>query len=208
MAYLTGSLLYDAWRKLQFHARFTRTMRLAGLNRGIEQLILWGSEDDDIQELDWPVDSDGSPVREIPLPSLALKVSGVSWDDYPLTAASLDMYMNSFAKRFSSGGPPSYYYIRKNLYLDIFPRGDASRKVRLFGVFKPPDVLLDTDPVPLARQYSDALVSYMCWWCTDGLKGQEEQGRCAQFLAEYKEQRGLMRFNINQNTVSRIRRTH
>lgn len=210
MSYTCGDLLDDVWRKLQYHDRFDRGMRLAGLNRAVEKVILYASQDDQIMEITAPTDPNNPNLvaREFPLPPQVLKVSSVSWDGQPLKQATQSEYVQTFDWMWRSFAmAPSWYYIRDSAYLALAPQATVPKKIFLWGVFKPADMVADTDAVPLLRQYSDALVAYAAWWCTDGLKGEEEAARNQAFLEQYMSWRAEAKMNFSQNSLYKINRT-
>jgi hypothetical protein len=209
VGYTCGDLLNDVWRKLQFHDRFDRGMRLAGLNRAVEKVILYASQDDQIMKITPPADptNPGMTAREFPLPPEVLKVSSVSWDGQPLKQATQAEYVQTFNWMWQTFATcPSWYYIRDSAFLALAPQASVPKTVYLWGVFKPADMVADTDPVPLLRQYSDALIAYAAWWCTDGLKGEEEVARNQAFMQEYLGWRSEAKLNYSQNSLYKINR--
>lgn len=201
MAYNTAGLLEDVGFKLQNAARYTRDVKLDGLNRGIEKLIMYASEDYDVREVTTPVDPTGvfAFAMEWPLPTDLLYLESVSVFGIPLTRCSQPEFVRTRAEfSLAMARIPTIYYVRANRFLNVYPRPSVENTVQIYGLFKPADLVNDDDPIPLDRLYSDALVSYAAWWC---LQGQTEEGpRSAQFAADYMAQRSEAKFNKTQNT--------
>lgn len=210
MAYNTGTLLNDIHARLQFHPRFDRDMRLAGLNRAIEKTILYASENYDVWTAQNPLDPNDPSLyaTEFPLPDHLLYLASISFDARPLRRLTEAEWVNTRPQVSPDRRNPTSYYIRANRYVDLYPRPDKQATVEVFGLFKPDDVVNDLDPIPLDRQYSDALVSYACWWCTSGLPDAEEVQRSANFFNLYERQRAEAKFNLLANTEHRVIRTH
>ena len=180
-------------------------MMLDGLNRGIEDLILWASEDYDVREVLTPPDPTGVGVyaMEWPLPADILYLASVSVEGYPLKPVSQTQFVSTRAEQTQvQAGEPTIYYVRAGLFLNVWPRPALQKKWQIYGLFKPADLVNDTDPIPLTRVYSAALVSYSCWWC---LKGQtQEENRIASFLGNYQRQRAEAKFNKTASIVHSV----
>lgn len=205
MAYDTAGLLEDVWFKLQHNARYTRAVRLDGLNRGIEKLLMYASEDYDVREIQTPIDPTGvaTYAMEWPLPPDILYLASVSVEGFPLKLVSQNQFVSTRGEQSQLQSPdPSIYYVRSGLYLNVFPRPSMNRKWQIYGLFKPADLNLDADPIPLTRLYSDALASYAAWWCVQGQTG--EEARAAQFQQDYLAQRAEAKFNKTANTAHRV----
>lgn len=201
MAYDTAGLLADVAFKLQNAPRYTRAIRLDGLNRGIEKLVMYASEDYDVREATNPVDPSGVYpfAMEWPLPSDLLYLESVSCWGYPLKPVSQPQFVATRAEQSTArASVPSIYYVRAGRFLNVYPRPSQAYTYQIYGLFKPADLVNDTDAIPLDRLYSDALVSYAAWWC---LQGQTEEAvRIAQFQQDYLTQRAEAKFNKTQNT--------
>ncbi len=213
MGYDTAGLLADVAFKLQNNPRYTRTVRLDGLNRGIEDLILWASEDYDVREIPTtPLDPTGlnTYAMEWPLPTDTLYLASVSVEGFPLRLVSQQQYVATRGEQTRvQAADPDIYYVRAGLYLDVYPRPSMSKPWQIYGLFKPADLALDTDPIPLARVYSAAIVSFACWWCLQGQT--EEAGRLEMFLKDYTRQRAEAKFNKTagiQHSVSNTKPRH
>lgn len=206
MAYDTGGLLDSIGIKLQNHPRYTRALKLDGLNRAIEALISFASEDYDVKEVSNPLDpSDSSKYAlEWPLPDNCLFVASVSFDGYPLRPCTQQEYVKTRAEFSVRVDDPAIYYIRANRYLNVWPRPGRQATVQLYGLMKPDDLVLDADPIPLNRVFSPAMTSYAAWWCLQGQTG--EENRCNQFLADYLRERAEAKFNLTQNTTHKLQR--
>lgn len=202
MGYDTGGLLADVGFKLQNNPRYTRAIRLDGLNRAIEKTILFASDDYDVREVQNPPDPSGqfSFAMEWPLPTDLLYLASVSAKGYPLKPVSQAEFVSTRAEQSQDiAFVPSIYYVRANRYLNVWPRPSAQNLYQIYGVFKPADLVLDTDPIPMNRQYSDALVSYAAWW---SLQGQTDEAiRAAGFMSDYMNQRAEAKYNLSLNTV-------
>ena len=210
MAYDAGSLKTDVKRKLQNQPRFTDDAVLDGINRGIEKLILWGSEDYDVWTVQNPVDPNDPTLFavEFTLPPHLLFLASISYDGRPLRKLTQQEWVATRPSRSEERRNPTSYYIRANRFVDLYPRPNKQATVEVYGLFKPEDLVLDTDIPALDRQYSDALVSYACWWCVQGLTAPEEVTRASQFYQMYEHQRAEAKFNLTQNDLHRVMRTH
>lgn len=210
MAYNTEGLRADVMFKLQGNVRYlpsaTQDIVLDGLNRGIERVVAFASEDYDVQNVFNPPDPTGAftYAMEWPLPANLIYVASVSCDGTTIRAATQEQFVSTRAERSRELAEiPSIYYIRAGLFLNVWPRPSAQKTYQIYGLFKPPDLVNPTDPIPLDRLYSDALVSYACWWCLQGQTGEIE--RAASFLQDYMFQRAEAKFNKSQNTQHAIR---
>ena len=211
MAYNASELIDEVQRALQDHPRFTRDMCLEGLNRGIEKLILFASENYDVWETTNPVDPTDSSLyaTEFPLPDHLLYLASISFDSVPLKRLTQTQWVNTRPETSPDRRDPIWYYVRGNRYVNLYPRPDKAVTIEVYGLFKPDDLTDDTTSVPvLERQYSDALISYACFWVTKGLPDPMEVARSNQFLALYVGQRAEAKFNLTQNTEHRVSRTH
>lgn len=215
MGFTVGDALDDIAIKLQRHPRYTLAMRLDGLNRGLEQLLLFTADQDnyDVERILNPPDAE-DPTKyalEWPLPDRCLYVASVTFDGKPLELVSQQQYVNAMSR----GGlnpdyknDPVYYYIRADRYLNVWPRPGRQATVEVYGVIKPEDYE-DGDQaldISLNRAYAPALTSYACWWCLQGQPGETE--RIGQFMGDYLRERAEAKVNMGKNsnlTISRWR---
>lgn len=205
MAYDTAGLLADVAFKLQSNPRYTRSVRLDGLNRGIEDLILWASEDYDVREVQTPADPTGqfTYAMEWPLPNDLLYLASVSVEGWPLELISQTQFVATRGEQSDAqSADPRLYYVRAGRYLNVWPRPNQDKKWQIYGLFKPADMVNDTDAVPLDRAYSAAVVSYASWWCLQGQT--DEVARIEMFLKDYLRQRAEAKFNKTQSTVHSV----
>ena len=205
MGYDTAGLLDDVGFKLQHNFRYTRDIMLDGLNRGIEKLIMYASEDYDVREILNPPDPTGefTYAMEWPLPTDSLYIDSVSARGIPILRCTQPQFVATRAEQsHRTATVPAIYYIRANKYLNVYPRPSQQYKYQIYGLFKPADLVNDDDPIPLDRLYSDALVSYAAWWCLQGQT--DEIARTTQFQQDYLMQRAEAKFNKTQNGIHSI----
>lgn len=207
MAYDLAGLREEVLFKLQHHDRFTDADVNLALNRGIDQLVIYGSENYEVWESVPPPDpNDASKLAvEYTLPTDLLYLKSVSFDSRPLKQLSQPEFVNTGGELVTDTGAPIYYYIRANLYLNLYPRPLEAKKVQIYYLQKPTDLSADADVPVINRVYSDALVSYACYWL---LRGQpEEDERANRFLNDYQGQRVESRVNLHKNSVFKTQRT-
>jgi hypothetical protein len=210
MPFTVSEVLSDISAKLQGHPRYTQTMRLSGLNRALEQLLLFTASEDnyDVMEATNPVDPEDSSryAMEFPLPDRCLYVASVSFAGYLLKPVNQIQYVNTLAEFSTGTGDPRIFYIRRNTYLNIYPRPGRAATMQIYGVIKPEDYTADDldEQISLNRAYSPALTSYACWWCLQGQPG--EEGRAASFMVDYLRERAEAKINLGKNASHSINR--
>jgi hypothetical protein len=208
MGYTAADLLADVAYKLQNNPRYTRAKRLDGLNRAIVKVYEYAMENNDIKTVLNPPDPTGTYLyaSEFPLPQGTYYVQGVLFDGRKLTRISADEFLNTQAYSLQEQSTPKYYYIRNNLYLNLYPRPQQQKTVTLMGLFAPTDLVNDTDVPELDPRYSDAVVAYATWWCLDSQTGEGE--RAAAMWQMYQTARAEAKFNMNQSTQHVTLRAH
>jgi hypothetical protein len=207
MAYDLAGLRAESKFKLQNHDRFTDGDVDLAINRGIDQLVLFCSENYDVYNANAPLDPDGSGrlAMEFGLPSDTLYVKSVAWEGVPLKQLTQGEFISTRAEFGTAVGTPDRYYIRAVRWLNLFPRPESdTQTAQIYYLKKPADLVAD-DAVPaLGREYSDALVAYTCYWL---LRGQpEEETRSQMFLADYERERVRTKTNLHKNSIFKTRR--
>lgn len=207
MAYDLAGLRDEVKFKLQNHDRFTDDDVNLALNRGIDQIILFASENYSVYEATVPPDpTDASKLAmEFGLPDDLLYLKSVSWDGNPLKQLTQQEFVNTRAEFGQAQGRPYYYYVRSNGWINLWPRPqDSDKKVQIYYLQKPTDLSADTDAPAFGRQYSDALVAYACYWL---LRGQpEEADRSQMFLVDYERERVRAKTSLHKNSTFKTRR--
>lgn len=210
MAYDLAGLREEVLFKLQNHDRYTASICNLAINRGIDDLVLFISEDYGVYEALPPVDAADSSLYaiEFPLPADLFKLKSVSWDGEPISQLTQKEFVNTTAEFATGQGDPQYYYIRarsgRNKFLNVWPRPSTQKTVQIYYVAKPADLALDADVPVLDRAFSAPIVLYACWWLLIGQP--EEEKRAGIFEAEYLAKRAEAYSNIRASNVYRTQR--
>lgn len=210
MSITLGELRSEVKFRLQNHPRFTDTIVDLGINRGIQDLIIFTRTFDDVANGDIEADpGTGEFPQEIPLPPDLLMLRTVSFHPggqggQVLEEKSQQEYAETNGEFSRRQGDPFGFYIRNNSILHLYPKPIRPGIIQIYYVKKPADLVADGDLLPVDRIYTDAIRSYALWYCLNGQPG--EQDRANTFRAYYKEQRAEAKTNLNLNTVLKTRR--
>lgn len=207
MAWTLEGLLEELSAKLQNHPRWTTADRKRELNRAVNWLILFASEDFDVREATPVVDPDDTSqyLMEMPLPDELMVLESVSFNGYPLRELSHQEFITTRAEFSTRTGPPfAGYYIRKNLYLNIWPRPGTSKTIQVYGVFKATEMVDDDDVPGIEEIYGESLVSRAAYRLKLGIPGEENAANA--HLVDALRERADAHFNMTQNYTHKIGR--
>lgn len=215
MAYNLAGLREEVLFKLQHYERFTDEVVDLAINRAIDEVVMFGSENYAVYEINPPPDpADPSKLAfRWPLPDDLIYLKSVSFDGVPLKQLSQSQYIETTAEFSIAEGLPIYYYVLANSIINVWPRPDIKNQVKKFQIYylqKPADLVNDEDVPVIGRIYSASIISYACYWL---LRGQPVDGtyaddpRANQFLRDYENQKAEARFELHRNSTFRTRRT-
>lgn len=221
MAYTTESLLEEVALKVQSHPRYTVSLRLKGLNRGLVDLERFLCENLKVDNVLNPLDPTDSTryAMEFPLPADALFVQSMSFNGRPLRKLSQPEFVNTGGEfdvvaesgliapsSFASSLAPTSYYIRAGRFVNLWPRPTNQRTVQTYYQAAPAKLVNPAAPateVPeLNSAYSDALIFYTVYWCALGVPGEEK--RAEDFRALYLQERARVKFDLSSNSEHKI----
>lgn len=188
--------------KLQNHDRFTDALIDDAINKGIDDIKIFDANDFDVDNCNVPVDPANTSqlVIEWPLPDNCLYVKSVSFDGLPLDPLPHHLFAHTGVEANLNQGRPRYFYIRKNSFINLWPRpqiADAAKTVQVYSVKKDPDLVLDTDAPLTKRVYTISVEFYAAWYLLNGQP--EEEVRTENFLKDYYRLRAEAKFNLDRN---------
>lgn len=213
MAWNLEGILEELNFKLQGHPRYTLSIKKTAINRAIDWLILFASENYVVYSAAWPADPTGQAAyaMEVPLPDDCLDLASVSWsrgtlqDGFTLRELTLNEFLSTRAEFSRRTGPPfDGYYVRGNRYLNITPRPNQAVNFQIYYLQKPADLDALTDVPAIERAYSQAIVSWAAYWLKRGIPGEDASANL--HLTDALRERAEARFNLQANTVHKLTR--
>lgn len=211
MAYNLAGLRASVLFRLQGHDRFTSAVVDDAINKALDDLKIFDSDDFDVDNCNVPVDpADTSRLTmEWPLPDNCLYVKSVTFDGVPLDPLPHNLFINTGTevRTPERNGFPRYFYIRKNSFINLFPRpsiSDATKTVQVYSVKKDPDLAADGAVPTTKRVYTICVEFFACWYLLQGQP--EEDERASNFLKSYLRLRSEAKFNLDKNTPFQTQR--
>lgn len=209
MAYDLAAMLVELGHKLQNLPRYTNTKMILALNRGVRWVVEFdpGGNFDVKNAAPVPDPSDTSRyLMEIPLPEDFLLMESLSYNGVRIPELPLKEFINTGGEFSTATGPPfAGYFIRKNQYINIWPRprpGDPTKVFQIYYVPVPTDMADDTDLPALNRAYCDAVISYAAFWLKRGVPEEDQSANI--HLVDAQRERNEAYFNLNQNQTHKI----